>query len=129
MVARLYRDHRSTLADLYPRHGSKEDRRRRLRDFGSVGKIFSPRKQVLSVTVPLTVLQACALTQSILAIFQVHAGFGRNIQYLRPKQIEDFARLSFFAILLNIVGTSFVRISVCLFILQLLPITEKISRL
>ena len=129
MVARLYRSHRGILADLCPRHDSKEDRWRRFRDLGSVGNILSARKRVLWVTVPLTFPWTCALAQSILAIFQVHSGFGRNIQYLQPTQIEDIARIIYVTILLNVIGTSFVRVSVCLFILQLLPITQRISRL
>lgn len=71
---------------------------------------------------------ACALAQSILAIFQVKKGFGSNIQYLQPTEIKDTTRDIFITILFNLTGTFFVRISVCLFILQLLPFTQKFSR-
>lgn len=81
-----------------------------------------------STTLSLTVSKACALIQSVIAIFQVKKGFGRNIEYLDPTQIKDITRDVFVTILFNIIGTSFVRVSVCLFILQLLPFTERFFR-
>ncbi len=72
--------------------------------------------------------QACALVQSVLAIYQVKTGFGRNVEYVQPTQIENLTRETFVSILFNLIGTSFVRISVCLFILQILPFTQRFYR-
>ncbi|CAD6591213.1 MAG: hypothetical protein ASARMPRED_005264 [Alectoria sarmentosa] len=86
------------------------------------------RKKVRADDYTILASLACALALSILATFQVRNGFGRNIQYLDPTQIKNIMRDMFVAILFSLTGTFFVRISVCLFILQLLPFTKRFFR-
>ena len=76
----------------------------------------------------LKLLKICALAQSSIAIYQVKEGLGRYIQYVEPIQIKNLTRGTYITILFNITGTTLVRISVCLFVLQLLPFTERRSR-
>ena len=128
MVTRPYCNHHSLLAVLYSRHASEKIRRGRLYDSGGFGIILSSPMQVLSMGFSLNVSQACTLAQSILAILQVKNGFGRNIQYLRPTEIKNVNRDIFITIMFNLTGTYFVRISVCFFMLQLLPFTQRFSR-
>jgi len=66
-----------------------------------------------------------AVAQSILDIFKGYDGFGRSIQYLQRPQIENVMLLTTVVIMLNIMGTLLVRISVCLFILRLVPADRK----
>ena len=72
--------------------------------------------------------KACALTQAVITVCQVKEGFGRNIQYLQPFQIETISHYITATVFLYLVGTYFMRVTVCLFILQLLPFTEKLYR-
>lgn len=64
----------------------------------------------------------------MISTVQVHEGFGRSIQYLQPHQIENIRHLRAADTLLNIIGTLFVRISVCLFIWRLIPANRKSYR-
>ena len=58
-------------------------------------------------------------------MLQVHSGFGRNIQYLTTVQLQRFLLYTNVYILFQDVGTVLVRISVCLFVLRLVPATQK----
>ena len=68
--------------------------------------------------------EAFAIAESIFSNFQVYSGFGRNIYYLTTLQIQNFGLYTTICIMLLIVGTGLVRISVCLFVLRLVPVTK-----
>lgn len=70
-------------------------------------------------------LQGFAIAQHILAIFQVENGFGRHIEYLQPDQISKVFLITTILTMLHTVGTFLVRISVCLFVLRLVPVTHR----
>lgn len=58
----------------------------------------------------------------------VDSGFGRNIYYLTTVQIQHIGLYATISIMFLIVGTGFVRASVCLFVLRLVPITRMSYR-
>lgn len=66
--------------------------------------------------------------QSVLGSLQVQNGFGRNIQYVSPVQLKRFGLYTNVNILIHTAGTLFVRVSVCLFVLRLVPTTETSYR-
>ena len=72
--------------------------------------------------------QALAMAQASLSIAQWKDGFGRNIFYLQPEQIESIVHVITATILIVLIGTYLVRLSICLFILQLLPFTQRGAR-
>lgn len=72
--------------------------------------------------------KAFAIAESIFSIFQVQSGFGRNIYYLTPVQIQHVGLYTTICIMLLTIGTGLVRISVCLFVLGLLPVTKMSYR-
>ena len=55
----------------------------------------------------------------------MHSGLGRHIEYLQPEQIKNVLLLTTIAEVLHTVGTCLVRISVCLFVLRLVPSTHR----
>lgn len=75
-----------------------------------------------------TCSEVFAIVESIFSDFQTDSGFGRNIYYLTPLQIQHFELYTTICIMLLIVGTGFVRTSVCLFVLRLVPVTKMSYR-
>ena len=69
--------------------------------------------------------QAFAVAQSILEIFQVANGFGKHIEYLQPNQIKNVLFITTILEVLHTIGTLLVRVSVCLFVLRLVPPTHQ----
>ena len=63
-----------------------------------------------------------------MAIFMVHNGFGRNIIYLTPIQIQHWGLYVDISMMLFTIGTGSTRISVCLFVLRLVPATKTFYR-
>ena len=70
-------------------------------------------------------MQGFAIAQSILTVFQVHSGLGRHIEYLQPYEISNVILLTTITLSLHNIGTFFVRVSVCLFVLRLVPPTHR----
>lgn len=66
-----------------------------------------------------------AAAQSILTVFLVDNGFGRHIEYLQPAQISSFVLLTTILEILHTIGTLLVRVSMCLFVLRLVPPTHR----
>lgn len=66
-----------------------------------------------------------AIAQGIINIFTLKDGFGRNVQYLQPSQIRSIVKLTTIVIMLHTIGTYFVRVSVCLFVLRLVPLAHR----
>lgn len=73
----------------------------------------------------IVIALAFAVGQHILVILQVDNGFGRHIEYLQPDQISKCLLLTAILTMLHTVGTFLVRISVCLFVLRLVPPTHR----
>ena len=73
----------------------------------------------------MTKYQVFALPQSIIAIYTVKNGFGRNIYYLQSHSIENTVRYIFICEMLQIIGTSLIRVSVCIFILRMLSGAQR----
>ena len=71
-------------------------------------------------------LQGFAVTQTILLIIQVHSGLGRHVEYLQPDQISHVLLVTTIVEILHTVGTFLVRVSVCLFVLRLVPSTHRV---
>lgn len=69
--------------------------------------------------------QGFAVAQSILVIFQVDNGLGRHIEYLQPNQISNVLFITTILEVLHTIGTTLVRVSVCLFILRIVPPTHR----
>ncbi|KAM0802212.1 hypothetical protein BDR22DRAFT_845379 [Usnea florida] len=63
-----------------------------------------------------------------MAIFMVQNGFGRNTIYLTPIQIQHWGLHVDISMMLFTIGTGSTRISVCLFVLRLVPATKTFYR-
>ena len=71
------------------------------------------------------ILQGFSLAQALLTVFQVENGFGRHIEYLQPDQISNVLLITTIIEVLHTIGTFLVRVSVCLFVLRLVPSTHR----
>ena len=58
----------------------------------------------------------------------VHNGFGRNTIYLTPIQLQHWGLYVDISMMLFTIGTGSTRISVCLFVLRLVPATKTFYR-
>lgn len=72
-----------------------------------------------------TDVQTLGVSQGIFQILSCAAGFGRNVQFLQSTEIERVLLYIAIAELTHTFGTYLVRISVCLFVLRLVPNHEK----
>ena len=114
--------------DLHPNGASEETQMGRLFHSCSFGMSIDALTRIANSPVVLIPLQACAIAQAVISIVHIDNGFGRHVQYLQPSQVVTIIRLGTATMLIDQVAAWLVRISVCLFILQFLPITEKFAR-
>ena len=61
-------------------------------------------------------------------VYQVANGAGRHIDTLTPAQLSGFIKWTFVIGVEFVIGTCFVKISVCLFILRFISKTRRIIR-
>ena len=54
-----------------------------------------------------------------------HYGFGRHVFYLSQSQLSHAVKYQHFAILSNILSTTFARISICMFLLSIFKIDRR----
>ena len=61
-------------------------------------------------------------------VYQVANGAGRHIETLSSAQLSEFIKWTFVERVGNVIGTCFVKISVCIFILRFISRTQWLMR-
>ncbi|KAL9102530.1 MAG: hypothetical protein Q9163_002339 [Psora crenata] len=71
---------------------------------------------------------ALSLLGTVADVYQVANGAGRHINTLSPTQLSEFIKWTFVEGVEFVIGTCFVKISVCIFILRFINKTRRIMR-
>ena len=72
--------------------------------------------------------QALSLLGTVVNVYQVANGAGRHIQTLDPTQLSAFIKWTFVEGVEFVIGTCFVKVSVCIFILRFINKARRFMR-